>query len=172
MTPAEKTGPTLAGRLRHREVLGRIVLTTDGTVTPLLEHIVDEPVVAARIDQHYVDPDDRTRALLQVSACERLLSRSTELVGARSGAVYVQARSIAVPRALPQELRHGLLRTGEPIGAMLRRQRIETFREILAYALDGERPDRWACREYRIFIGGTPALLISEVFGTSCLHQF
>ncbi|TDC79205.1 chorismate--pyruvate lyase family protein [Streptomyces hainanensis] len=171
MTPAEKSRSDLADLPQDLDVVGRLVLTTDGTVTPMLEQIVGESIVTARIDQHYTEGDHRTHDLLRVPAGERLLSRSLNLVGARSAAVYARAQSVAIPRALPPPLLHGLLRTREPIGAMLRRQKIETFREILGYEAGGEPQNRWVSRTYRIFIGGVPALLINERFTTSCLNR-
>lgn len=170
MTPPERPTVPLASRLQDLDLVGRLLLTTDGTVTPMLEHIVDEPIITARIDQRCAEADDRIRALLEVPAGERLLARSTDLVGARSGAVYVQAQTTAVPHALPPQFQHSLLRTQEPIGVILRRQKVETFREILTYETGGERQSRWASREYRVFIGGVPALLISERFTAPCLR--
>lgn len=175
MTPAEKSRSVLADRLHRLDLIGRLVLSTDGTVTPMLEHIVGEPIITARIDQHCTEGDPNTRNLLQVPAEERLLSRSLDLVGSRTATVYVQARSVIVPRVLPMPLRHALLRTREPIGVLLRRQQVETFRELLACEVydqprGGEPRSPWASREYRVFIGGVPALLISERFAASCLR--
>jgi chorismate-pyruvate lyase len=171
VTPAEKPRSVHADLPQDLDVVGRLVLTTDGTVTPMLEQIVGESIVTAGIDQHYTEGDQPTRDLLRVPAGEKLLSRSLDLVGARSAAVYAQARSVALPRALPVALLHGLLGTREPIGAMLRSQRTETFREILGYEAGGEPQNRWVSRKYRIFIGGVPTLLICERFTTACLNR-
>ncbi|MFC9431549.1 chorismate--pyruvate lyase family protein [Streptomyces sp. NPDC056987] len=142
----------------------RLMLTTDGTVTPMLEHLVGERLLVARLVQSYGTADNRTRTVLATSGDGEFLFRSSELVGADSGTTYVRATSVGVPHALPPAVRTGLLRTQEPIGRLLRRNRTETFREILDVDLRTGSGSAEACRRYRIFVGGAPALLITETF--------
>lgn len=148
-------------------LVGRLVLTTDGTVTPMVEHIVGEPVVNARLVQSYGPVEDDSRHLLGAMDDVEFLSRTTDLVGARSGTVYIRAASVVRPHVLPAAVRAGMLRAEEPIGRLLRAHRVETFRELLTCRV---LPNADAFRRYRVFIGGVPALLISETFSTSCLR--
>jgi beta-ribofuranosylaminobenzene 5'-phosphate synthase len=152
------------------DVIERLLLTTDGTVTPMLEHIVGERVVPTKLTQSYRPADEETRTLLMVPPGEQLLFRASELVGASTGILYVRATSVAVPHALPPQLRDGFLRGEEPIGRLLRRLKIETFREILEYDVAGEGPEAEASRRYRVYIGNVPALIIGESFLRDRLH--
>lgn len=47
--------------------------------------------------------------------------RTGEPTGEDSGVVYLRAASVAVPHALPPQIRRGLPHTDEPIGRLLRR---------------------------------------------------
>ncbi|MFD9595331.1 chorismate--pyruvate lyase family protein [Kitasatospora sp. NPDC059973] len=162
-TPAAPPGP---GRLG---LIGRLILSCDGTVTPLVEQVVGERIVTAGLTHAPEPADEEVARLLTVPTGRVLLSRTTELVGARSGLVHVRARTLLVVEALPAPLRTDLLGGDEPIGRLLRRHRIESFREIVsstaAVAQGG------AARRYRVVIGGVPAMLIDEVFAPGCLGE-
>ena len=48
--------PTGSGRLDRLGTAGRILLTSDGTVTSMLEHIAGERIVTAGLTQSPVSP--------------------------------------------------------------------------------------------------------------------
>src|SRR5260370_36627055 len=104
-----------------------------------------------------------TTALMSLPAAS-LVTRTTHLVGATSGRVFVRAKSVFSGRIMPEMVRADLLRTDEPIGRLLRRHRVESFRQILSMHI----PDRpWPVqpsRQHLIFIGGLSALLIVSRF--------
>lgn len=151
-------------------LLERMLMTSDGTVTIMLEQIVGEPIVTARLDQSVapVQPDAAAVLPYPVSS---LLTRTTQLVGTRTGTVYVWATSVFCPDALPERVRTGLLRTGEPIGRLLRKNRVESFREILSIDESGESGRSEPRRRYVICIGGSPAVLIEEIFSEACFRS-
>jgi len=65
-----------------------------------------------------------------------------------------------------------LLTTDEPIGRLLRRHRVESFREILSVHIPEHSYPMEPSRRYLIFIGGLPALLIEESFTTKCFQFY
>ena len=155
---------------------GRILLTSDGTLTNLLEQLTGEQIVVTRLSQSRGTADAESAALL-ASAPDRLLSRSTRLVGAVTGTAYIDAVSTIAIDELPTSLRADLVSTEEPIGRLLRRHRIESFREMLGWEVydqgrsapepHGRTPPS-ASRRYRVFTAGAPTLLIQEFFAASC----
>jgi chorismate-pyruvate lyase len=110
------------------------------------------------------DPD--TAALLCVGAGGSLLTRTTHLVGSVTGTVYVRARSVFAVEAVPPPLQADLRRTDEPIGRLLRRHRIETFREILSLQVPDSGYPIEPSRRYLVYIAGVPAL-VEETFAPS-----
>jgi beta-ribofuranosylaminobenzene 5'-phosphate synthase len=156
--------------LDRLNLVGRLLLTSDGTITPMLEQIVGERVVTARLDQSPAPTDPETAALLAASDGRSLLTRATHLVGAVTGTVYVRARSVLAVDAMPPPLRADLLGTDEPIGRLLRRHRVETFREILSLQVPESGFPLKPKRRYLVFTGGVPAMLIDESFAAECFQ--
>jgi beta-ribofuranosylaminobenzene 5'-phosphate synthase len=155
------------GTLDRLSLIGRLLLTSDGTVMPMLEQIVGERVVTAGLDQAAgaVDPDD---AALLTARGDSLVTRTTHLVGATTNTVYIRARSVFSVDAMPAALRADLLGTAVPIGKLLRKHRIESFREILSIRVpEGGRPLE-PSRRYLVFMGGLPGMLIEESFAPEC----
>ena len=157
------------GTLDRLGLAGRLLLTSDGTVMPMLEQIVGERVVTAGLRQSAAPVDPGEAALFDQHGIP-LVTRTTHLVGAVSQAVYVRARSVLCPEAMPEALRADLLRTAAPIGRVLRGHRIESFREILSMRVPGDGRPMEPSRRYLVFIGGRPALLIEETFTADCFR--
>lgn len=168
----------------------RMLVTSDGTVTTLLEELAGETIRLADLQHGGPAPAGALAALTDGIGCGPVLNRCTLLVGAVSGTTLVRARSVLAAEALPWPVHQDLTTTAEPIGRVLRRRRVETFRELLfSRALfAGEEPDpldgaadaapprgpdqavTGALRIYRVFIGGRPAMVVGEVFTTACLR--
>lgn len=148
-------------------VLARILMTSDGTVTIMLEQIVGEPIVTADIAQSVTPVDPDTAAALRRPATG-LVRRTTRLVGSATGRLYVRATSVFSPDALPERVCAALMRTGEPIGRLLRRERVESFREILGIDVPDGGGSPEPRRRYLICIGGRPAVHIEEIFTANC----
>lgn len=156
-------------------LLQRILLTTDGTVSRILEQYVGEPVVVVKLRQALV-PATTAIAELGVEAGETVLTRDVLLRGRDTRRNLVHAESVLCPGHLGAPLVNRLLASSVPIGELFRQYRLETFREILA---SGEEGAGWlskyfgtepsAClafRTYRIVSGGRPVALITERFPT------
>ncbi|WP_405792568.1 chorismate--pyruvate lyase family protein [Streptomyces sp. NBC_01506] len=151
-------------------LLERMLMTTDGTVTTLLEQIVGESITTSRLDHRAGLVDPGAAAALPYPT-DNLLTRTTQLVGTETGTVYVWATSVFCPGALPARVRTGLLTLGEPIGKLLRQNRVESFREILSIDLVDEHGQRRPRRRYVICIGGSPILHIEETFTVECFSE-
>jgi chorismate-pyruvate lyase len=151
-------------------LIERMLMTSDGTVTIMLEQIVGEPIATARLDQSVAPVDPDTAAVLPFPTTS-LMTRTTQLVGATTGTVYVRATSVFCPGALPERVCAGLLKTGEPIGRLLRRHRVESFREILSIEVPDDPGPAEPSRRYVICIGGNPAVLIEEIFTADCFRS-
>jgi chorismate-pyruvate lyase len=162
-------GATDAGPADRFDLAGRMLITSDGTVTPMLEMLVGEPIVTSDLRQYPVPANPADARLLPAPSGTALLQRDTRLVGAGSGVTYVRASSLLLLDALPTEVRRDLLVTPEPIGRVLRRIRVETFRDLLGWEPRGPAAEE-VYRRYRIFIGGVPALLIGELFTAACFR--
>jgi chorismate-pyruvate lyase len=146
-----------------------MLMTTDGTVTIMLEQIVGERITTAGLD-HYVDQVDPDAAAALPYPASSMLTRTTRLIGSETGIVYVWATSVFCPDALPEEVRTALLTTGEPLGRLLRANRVESFREILSIDSPQEPGRPEPRRRYVICIGGRPAVHIEEIFTAQCFQ--
>jgi beta-ribofuranosylaminobenzene 5'-phosphate synthase len=123
----------------------RMLMTTDGTVTTLLEACTGEPVVTrARRQSGPATLDElRTTAgcwwhadtgILELEASEDLIARRVSISGERSGVVYMAAESLLVPGRLPELIAKRLSRAGASLGRVLDSCRLETRREVFDVA--------------------------------------
>jgi chorismate-pyruvate lyase len=163
----------------------RMLLTTDGTVTTLLEACTGEPIVTRTTRQAGPATLDQLRAtagcwwhpgpaLLEVAPSERLLARRVTLSGATSGVAYVMAEALVAPDRLPELVARALLRPGASLGRLLASGRLETRRDLVGVSavragavcqhLGVRSATRLIRRTYTITVGGRPVAAISEWF--------
>lgn len=147
--------------------LQKVLLTTDGTVTQLLEICTNERISVQKLDHALIQG---APASLGVSATEPVISRRILLRGAVQP--YLYAHSWLVPSRMPQGMRDSMLNTNTPIGQLWRAARLETYREIIDFrreqdaevaALFGVDAPLLS-RTYLIHSGGAPMGLIVEKF--------
>ncbi|MGD8589856.1 MAG: chorismate pyruvate-lyase family protein [Chromatiales bacterium] len=153
----------------------RTLIVTDGTVTKTLEAYYWEPVSVDILEQGL------TKAKLpipwlDVQNDDDILIRKVHLRGVDSGKVYANAMSVIRPSVIPIEQRKRLLDRSIGIGALIRDTGLESYRELLEVGIehslaylhvdDIAKPKKLnlVYRTYRIFMGGRPALLITETF--------
>jgi chorismate-pyruvate lyase len=145
----------------------KILLTTDGTVTQLLEIHTREKMRMQKLE-HAVVKGGPER--LGVSATEPVVSRRILLRGATRAWMY--AHSWLVLSRLPPGMQEALLQTDIPIGQLWRAARLETYREIVDFrreddpaiaALFGVAAPLLS-RSYLIRTGGAVMGLIEEKF--------
>lgn len=153
-------------------VFQRVLLTTDGTVTDVLEAYVGEAIRVVKLAQSFggvaTDRSDMARHN------EGVLRRTVLLQGAITGTNFIYGDSVVIPKRLPAAVLEGLLATGKPIGKLLAENRVETFREIVDLGFEpaagcaghfGVTTDSLLVfRTYRIHVGRRPVMRITEKF--------
>lgn len=162
--------------VRKLSAFQRILLTTDGTVTEILEAQLGEAIKIVKVFQ------DNTLAetsvpYLNIGVETPILIRKVLLRGKYTHKNYIYAESIIVPDNLDKKIRDGLILTEKPIGQLILQNRLETFREILncrkepaselSQYFNIEPDSQLISRTYRIFAAGKPIMLITEKFPES-----
>lgn len=154
----------------------RILLTTDGTVTDILESYLFEQIRVIKLSEKLVSLDKELPSVDLKSGAEIIL-RKVLLQGkiSRKNAIY--AESIVVPGNMEEKFRRALLETKVPIGKIWFEQKVETFKEILdskkelagelANYFDIEPSDEMFSRTYRVVTNNKPVLIITEKFPES-----
>lgn len=151
----------------------RILMTTDGTVTEILEAQLWESIQVVKLYQDLVELDTAV-PYLDVEPQSRALVRKVMLRGKLSHKNYIYAESIIIPERLDDKLKDGLLNFQKPIGLLMLEDRLETFREILSCKLEPAEEvaqhfdiapeSNLVSRTYRIFANRFPIMLITEKF--------
>jgi chorismate-pyruvate lyase len=154
----------------------RILLTTDGTVTDILEAYAFEQIRIIKLSEQmfFLDRDITSMDLKQGT---EVISRKVLLQGKISRKTFVYAESILVPDRLDEQFRKALLETKTPIGKIWLEQRVETFKEILKTSRESaeglssyfgiEPTDKLLSRTYQVISGCKPAMTITEKFPES-----
>jgi chorismate-pyruvate lyase len=151
----------------------RLLITSDGTLTHLLEAAALESISLTKLEQ-CVRPAAGRDDLLEVEYGELLMDRKVLLRGERSGTNYVYAESFIVFDRLPAPLRQALLISNTPMGLLWRKHRLEVFKELvdlrrqlagwLARYFEVPRDVTLLVRTHRLIAGGRPVMLIREHF--------
>ena len=151
----------------------RILLTTDGTVTEILEAQFWEQIDLIKLFQEK-RINDLEIPYLKINPGTEILVRKILLQGNNSKNNYIYAESILVQEHLDASLQEGLINTDKPLGRLMIEAKTETFREILSCKKEkaeelGEYFDLTAnsaliSRTYRVFADQKPIMLITEKF--------
>ena len=172
-TWADRRTPPISLAELGLDPFARVLATTDGTVTELLEAWAGEPVAIGELAQR------REELLtpvvdLDVAAGVTVLKRRVVLCGERTRRPLLYAESLIALDRVPLFIADGLLIRRTPIGRILRESRLETYRELLqlgvetcgalASSLALEPHDIVVSRTYRIIAGSQPIMLINEKF--------
>lgn len=108
----------------------RILLTTDGTVTHMLEAYLFEQIHVAKLSEKLVSLTQDIPSM-ELKKGTEIIARKILLRGSISRKNFIYAESIIVPERLDEKFRNELLKTKSPIGKIWLEQRVETFKEIL-----------------------------------------
>ncbi|KKO20893.1 MAG: chorismate pyruvate-lyase family protein [Candidatus Brocadia sp.] len=154
----------------------RILLTTDGMVTEMLEAYLWERMKVIKLFQGYFVADNENPFLEIAKGC-RVMQRKVLLCGRLSQKNHLYADSIIIPDRLDERIKDSLLNTNKPIGLLILENRLETFREILdcgkeeaedlADYFNIRRSEFLIFRTYRVFSNRLPIMLITEKFPES-----
>ncbi|WP_370979689.1 chorismate pyruvate-lyase family protein [Agaribacterium sp. ZY112] len=152
--------------LRQLPAFLRVLLTTDGTVTKILESYFWEPVNVNRLAQRRLLLDCKSNNL-NLNAGDEVIERRVSLSGGKSTRLYALARSLLNPEALPANVVKELEGEQVGIGEVLRESGLETYRELLSISQDGTN----ISRTYRILLAGKPCMEICENFPLEIYKQ-
>jgi len=154
-------------------VFQRIILTTDGTLTEILEAYLSEKIRLVKLSET-IESMTQDNLLLDICNGQEVIERKILLQGKISRNNWIYAESILVPDRLDEKLKNGLLVSQEPMGRLWLEHRLETFKEIVDSAREPaedladyfkiERSDKLLSRTYRVFSGQRPIILITEKF--------
>ena len=114
--------------LHSLDLLQRILVTTDGTVTETLAAVFLEPIELVKLAVTIV-PNPEAFPALELEGGSNLMQRQIVLRGSRSGTPYVYAEVVIAADRLPQRLREDLLEGRIPLGQLWIAHRLETFKE-------------------------------------------
>jgi chorismate-pyruvate lyase len=159
----------------------RILLTTDGTVTEILEAQFWEPIKLIKLFQ---EKRSSTFAVpyLELKRGTDIIVRKILLQGNKTNTNYLYAESILVPEKLDAHLQEDLINTDKPLGRLMIEDKTETYREILSCQMekahelgeyfDHDQESNLISRTYRIFAHKKPIILITEKFPETAFRNF
>jgi chorismate-pyruvate lyase len=148
----------------------RSVLGSDGSFTLLLTALLGHEVNVALIEQR-IDRMPHYGEAIQLPTGARILNRNVRLYVERDRNIVFASSVIALDR-IPGPLANDLLAGQETIGRILRKHRLETFRELVDWGsaptpeeAAGHFPDaEMMYRSYRIISNGMPVMIVTEFF--------
>lgn len=159
--------------MRQLSRLQRVLLTTDGTLTEILEAYFLECVQLIKLSE-CLNHSPISIPMLNVAQQERVIERNILLRGSVSKRNFVYAESIVVVDRLDMELQEKLTTTQVPMGRLWLEHKLETFKEMIEIKREsaGElagyfnvQPDEdILARTYRVFSKKVPIILITEKF--------
>ncbi len=172
-------------KLHELSCFQRILLTTDGTVTEILEQYLLEKIRPLKIDEK-IESDMRCihaphRKLLPDGSSGPVLERRVLLQGVTTLRYWIQADSTIFLNQLSDQFLNDLLRSEEPIGRLWEKYRVETFKEVVHICR--EPATEWAsyftispqefliARSYLVYSGGCLVMMISERFPESFFQK-
>ena len=173
----------LEDQIGELALLEKILLTTDGSVTSLLEVATGSEIQVCTISQEVVSPDSARQQELGIDAGELINHRVVVLKNARTGEPLIYAISDTPLGRLLPAFRQDMMRADIPIGKILRSHRIEARREITGidvvhadepisriFAI----PQNTPClrRRYRIIHGEKLFIEIQEIFPGHAFNSF
>ena len=124
----------------------RILLTTDGTVTDMLEAYFFEQIQLVKLSEQLIKLEHSLPAM-DLSQGAEVMERKILLQGKISRKNYIYAESILALDRLEEAFRQELLETKTPIGKIWLQQKVETFKEIID---TGKQPANGLCNYFNI----------------------
>ena len=151
----------------------RILLTTNGSVTDILEAYLSEQIRVVKLSEKLVSLDHDIPSM-ELKTGTEVIIRKVLLQGKISRKNVVYADSIIVPGRLEERFRDSLLNTKVPIGKLWFEERVETFKEVLesrrepagelAHHFNMQPSDKLLSRTYCVMSNRKPVKMITEKF--------
>ncbi len=154
----------------------RIVLTTDGTLTEILEAYLFEKIRVVKLSEGLVSITQDIPPL-EVKQGSEVIERKILLQGKISRKNIIYAESILVTERLDEKFKDELLYSRTPLGRLWLEHKFETFKEIidtteetadkLSAHFSIKPEDKILSRTYRVFSQSKPIIMITEKFPAS-----
>ncbi len=154
----------------------RILLTTDGTLTHILEAYLYEPIQVVKLSEQLTTLTQDLKPM-NLSKGTEVIARKILLRGRISRRNFLYAESILVPERLEKKFRDELLKTKTPIGKIWFEHRVETFKEIIDSGKENsnllsnyfgvETGTNFFFRTYCVYSNSEPTMMITEKFPAS-----
>ncbi len=151
----------------------KILLTTDGSITRILEALEGCRVEVETVHQEVVGASTEVAEVLKIGVGDEVNYRVVNLRSCRR--TLVRATSYAPLSRLEPRFRDAVMRADQPIGRIMAEQQMESRREVLGFS--ARRAERELAevfgiaegellleRSYVIIYRGAPLLFIKEVF--------
>lgn len=158
----------------------RILLTTDGTLTHILEAYLYEQIQVVKLSENLTNLTQDIK-IMDLPKGTEVIARKILLRGKISRRNFLYAESILVPERLETKFRDELLKTKTPIGKIWLEHRVETFKEIidsgkesnnfLANYFGVEAPADFFFRTYCVYSHRKASMMITEKFPASFFTQ-
>ena len=179
---AQSSSFPIAGEiLKLENMVGRLspvqkmLLGTDGSVTSLLEVVMNSPVEIETLVQRVVPADEAVARELQVNPGEEVNYRVVLLKKANDQEALVYAVSHTPLKRLDESFKDDLTKADIPIGAILKKHHIESRRDITSTASLPANQEHCRAfgvfarevmltRSYKIIRHGRPLIAINETF--------
>lgn len=156
--------------------LQRIVLTTDGTLTEILEAYLFEKIRIVKLSEDTV-PIPQDIPALTIKQGSEVIDRKVLLQGTISRKNFIYAESILVTERLDEKFKNELLHSKTSLGRLWLEHKLETFKEIIDTAEETaeellayfplQPEDKIFSRTYRVFSQRQPIMTITEKFPAS-----
>ena len=156
--------------------LHRILLTTDGTLTEVLEAYFLERLHLVKLSEEFVKQQSPLPQL-ELRGGESVIIRRILLQGEQTKRNYIFAESVVVLDRLEPHIRHKLMHTQTTIGRIWLESRTETFKEFIRAQYEPaddlseffgiHEHDSLISRTYRVVVKGAPVMMITEKFSQS-----
>ncbi len=159
--------------LKNIPIFLRTLMVTDGTVTKSLEAWFWEPISIIPLNNSL---ETLTQGVdgLEVEAGDKILQREVYLKGNHTEQLFAGARSTVSLKHLPEKIGNQLEEGKIGIGELLRKQGVETYRDIFDVNFIKSAPEddellkqlkgELISRSYRIRVNGHPAIIVTEFF--------
>ena len=161
-------------------IFQRILLTTNGTVTDILEAYLFEQIQLVKLSENLVDMD-YDLPTMQIKKGDPTIEREILLRGKISRRNFIYAHTIVFTNNLDERFKNELLNTKTPIGKLWFEQKVENFKEIidsgkepaqeLANYFCIEPDENLLFRAYSVYSQGKPTMIITEKFPESYFLQ-
>ncbi len=150
----------------------KILLTTDGSITTVLEAITGETIKVETVDQKIIQADQKIAQLLNIGLDEEVNYRVVNLKGGED--IMAHAISYTPLKRLKESFRGDLMKADIPIGKIIKNHELEVRREInwgrietageLSTIFNIPREDHILSKNYSIIHKGDVLINITEYF--------